>query len=567
MHSELMTNASNLGYNILEGSAPVLGIRGLYSVFKKTAVFVLYMFVCVCSYACARVEPELNKLTLQINAMEGTLDPAGGAAGTFANFAPLCVDPLISFNDKGEIVYEAAESYDVNDEQTVWTFYLRENGMWSDGSPVLAEDFINTIHRALLPGSSSYYTSELYVLEGAKEARDNDASAAALAAVGAKALDSRTLQFTMPSPCPYFLKLLSLPVYSPSKAGAATAENPNWYMEPETHPGNGAFHMTRYVQDEIIVMDKNPYYHQADKVELETIELLVISDDMAAVAAYETGEVDTASGLLDTVITQYEGKPDLYYWNMQSSMFMQISLNNAPVMRDPRVRRAFALGIQREDLCTVVGRDIQPSYSYVAKAMLSNSSNQKFSEERPQLFTEDIELARALLAEAGYPGGAGFPELSYKYPNSGNNSDVAIALQAQLKDNLGISIKLEGMEMGVYFAARRSGDYELIRNSWTADYSDPVNYLAQFVSDGGFASAAGISNSLYDELVERSNTETDPHKRNELLHEAEYELIADQFYLIPLYAQVYVGLRNPNISGIEKNDRDESLFRFANIEK
>lgn len=534
---------------------------------KKALVLILCLLMLAGTAACGSRKTDGKTIAFQISAMEGTLDPAGGAAGTYSNYAPLCIDPLVSFDHKGRLIYEAAHAYEVNEEQTVWVFHLRENGRWSDGSPVLAADFINTIHRALQPGSGTRYASELFVLEGAEHARAQGADAEALSAVGARAVDDFTLEFTLHSPCPYFLKLLALPVYAPSKAGLATVENSNWFMNPETHLGNGAFYMTRYKQDEEITLKKNPYYHQAERVQLDAIMLRVIPDSMAAVAAYHTGEADVASGLLDAVIAQFEGKPDLYWWNMQSSMFMQISLKNVPVMRDVRVRQAFAIGIQRAQLCAVVGSDIFPSYSFVAKEMISNCSDKKFSEERPQLFEEDIVLAQRLLAEAGYPGGANFPVLTYRYPNNNNNADVAVALQAQLKDNLGITIKLEGMETGVFYAMLRKGDYELVRNSWTADYTDPINYLSQFKSSGGFAKSAGISDSRYDELVNRSNTETDPFARNALLHEAEHELVAKQFYLVPLYAQIYVGLRNPQITGVEKNDRDESLYRFADLVK
>lgn len=532
---------------------------------KRAASILLCLLIACGVSGCTGVETEQNAITIQISAMEGTLDPAGGAAGTFNNYAPLCIDPLVSFDEKGNLIYEAAEAMEVNECQTVWVFHLRENGRWSDGSPVTAEDFVNTIHRALQPDSGSHFVSELSVLEGAEKARAEGADAAALSAVGVEAVDDFTLKFTLGSPCPYFLKLLVLPVYAPSKAGVAAADHPNWYTQPETHLGNGAFYMTEYKQDEAIVLHKNPYYHQAERVKLNQITLLVIPDNMAAVAAYYTGEADVASGLLDAVLAKYEGKPDLYSWDMQSSMFMQFSLKNVPELRDVRVRRAFALGISRENLCAVVGSDIFPSYSYVAQEMISNCSDRKFSEERPRLFEENLETARQLLAEAGYPGGRGFPVLTYRYPNNGNNGDIAVALQAQLKKNLGLEIKLEGMETGVYYAMLRKGDYELIRNSWTADYTDPINYLSQFRSGSSFAGSAGIADSRYDELIGQSNAETDPVLRNALLHEAEYELVAERCYVVPLYSQIYVGLRNPEITGIERNDRGESLYRFSDI--
>jgi oligopeptide transport system substrate-binding protein len=505
-------------------------------------------------------------LTMSSGGLEGSYDPAGEAAGSFVEFAKLCLDPLVSFDDKGTLILEAAESYETNDNQTVWTFHLRENGKWSDGSAVIADDFINTIHRALYPDSGSMYSSELYILTGAAESQPKEGETfdpAKLDAVGAKAIDDSTLEFTLTKPCVYFLKLLTLPVFEPSKAGVATRENATWYNDPKTHLTNGPFYLSEFKPEQQIVLKKNTYYHQADKVNFDTVVLKTITDVMASAAAYATGEVDVASGLLDTVINEYEGKPDLTYWNMQTTVFMQFNLQKAPVMQDVRVREAIALALNRQNICTVVGSNLKPSFNYVAKEMVSNSSDKKFSEEVPQLFNEDADRAKQLLADAGYPGGVGFPELTYTYASSTTGSDVAVAIQAQLKDTLGINMKLQSVETGVYYPMRRSGDFEILRNSWTADYTDPINYLAQFVTGAGFASSTTISDADYDRLVEQSNIETDPVKRNQLLHDAERLLVSEKFYIIPVYTSVYVGLRNPKISGVTKNDRDEAMYRFA----
>lgn len=549
---------------------------------KAAAVFVCIIMMlplasCGSAGSAESKKNSVKSITLASGAMEGTLDPAGDASSTFVEYAKLALDPLISFNDQGTLLYETAESYTTNSDDTVWTFKLRQNGKWSDGSAVTADDYINTIKRALAPDSNSMYASELYILQGATDAielseKKDDAGNITQAArafdiskfTGAKAIDAYTLEFTLSYPTPYFLKLLALPVFQPSKTGK-TESSKTWYQEPGNSLANGAFYLTEFKLDDKIVLKKNPNYWQADKVKLDEIVLKIITDKTAAESAYKTGEVDVASGLQDTVMETWAGKPDLYFWNMQTTVFLQFSMNNAPVFQDPKVRQAFALGINRQELCTAVGADLSPSFNFVANAMVSNASNQLFSKEVGQLFTEDLDKAKQLLSEAGYPNGTGFPKLKYLYGGTGKNPQVAEALQAQLKANLGVEIELQAVEMGVYMPARRSGDYELLRNSWTADYADPINYLALFAEGGGFARSAGISDPVYNEIVAASNKETDKTARNKLLHQAEQRLVAENFYVCPLYTQRYVGLRNPRITGLEKNDRDESMYRFVDI--
>ncbi|MDR0839735.1 MAG: peptide ABC transporter substrate-binding protein, partial [Oscillospiraceae bacterium] len=363
-------------------------------------------------------------LRVHTDMMQGTLDPAGNASITFVGYAPYALDKLVAFDDKGAVIYRAAESYETNADQTVWTFHLRENAKWSDGSPVKAEDFVNTVRNSLAPSAGSMYSGELYVLKGAEEAAEDYSL---VEQVGAIAVDDFTLEFDLKYPCAYFLKLVTLPVFAPSKAEYAKLENTNWYDNPATSLGNGPFYMSEFVQDQKIVLKKNPYFYDAANVKLDGVVMTVIPDIMAAAAAYETGEVDIASGLLDTVMTQYEGKPDLNTWAMQTTVFVLANLDKAPVMQDVRVREAFAIGLKRADLCAAIGTDLSPSFSFVANQMVSNATDKKFSEERPQLFEEDIARAKQLLADAGYPDGAGFPELTYTYPSGGKNGDVAVA--------------------------------------------------------------------------------------------------------------------------------------------
>ena len=504
---------------------------------------------------------EGKSITIATVSSAGDLDPAGIAIDMWTEYCKMCVDPLIRFDANNEIIYEAAESYEVSDDELVWTFHLRENGKWSDGSAVTAADFINTIHRALDPSNGmSIYASILYPIVGAKEAHEEGAS---LDDVMAVAVDDYTLQFTLTAPCTYFTALLTVGPFYPSKVGLATLENSSWWKNPETSLGNGAFYMTEYVEGEYYTCKKNPYYWNADAVNLDEFTVRFLYDSTALVAAYKTGEVDQASGLPDYIAEEYEGTDDLYYWTMLTSKFILPNLNVEP-LNDVRVREAIALALNRTEICEVVGADYMPSTSYVAEYMVSNCSSEYFSKETDPLFEEDIAKAQALLAEAGYPNGEGFPVLTYTYPTAGKDPALAEAIQACLQQNLGITIELNGVEDGVYSQIRSEGSYELIRHSWTADFTDPINYLDLYTSysQGNYN---GFANAEYDALIEASNATSDQTERNQLLHAAEKILVGEEFAVIPVCTQKYINLRSPKIINVTTNEKDEAMYRYADI--
>ncbi len=502
-----------------------------------------------------------KNITIAISAPSGGLDPAGVALDFWVSYSQLCISPLISFDENGEVVYEAAESYEQSEDGLIWTFHLRQDGKWSDGSPVTAADFVNTIHRSLDPETStSIYAENLYVLEGAEEAHRGEGS---LDDVKAVALDDYTLELTLKEECPYFEKLLSLPVFAPSNATVAVAGDEEWWKTPGTSLGNGAFYLTEYVQDQYYVVSKNPEFWNADEVKLDQITVKIIDDTQALIAAYKTGEVDVASGLPDYILEQYEGQEDLFTWNMLTTKFILPNLSVEP-LDDVRVRKAIAMALNREEICTAIGSDYTPTTSFVAANMLSNAGSEKFSEEADPVITEDIAQAQELLAEAGYPNGEGFPVLTYNYPSSEKDSLLAQAIQAQLKQNLGIDIELNAMESQVCVSERQAGNFELTRHSWTADFNDPINYLSLWVSDSSM-NDSGINDADYDAAVEASNTAMDPEERNQYLHEAE-EILLENAYVIPVSTQIYIGLRNPAITGVTMNDKGEYLYRYADLQ-
>ena len=197
--------------------------------------------------------------------------------------------------------------------------------------------------------------------------------------------------------------------------------------------------------------------------------------------------------------------------------------------------------------------------------MKDKETGEYFVDEAEQPFEENVERARELLAEAGYPDGEGFTTLTYSYPTLEMDSDTAQVLQSQLKENLNINIELNAQELQSNYSSRYAGDFELIRMNWTADFADPYTYLSMLLSNSTY-NCSGINDPEYDALVEQSNSEADPGKRAELMHQAEKLAVGEQFYIIPLYAMKSVNLVNPEITGILQIPASGALeYRYADI--
>lgn len=487
-----------------------------------------------------------QEIVVGTNSESGGLDPAGMIADTYLAYSVSALDELLTYDENGEIEYRAAESYEVNDDKTEWIFHLREDAKWSDGTPVTSADFRNTIERSLDPASGNGYSNYLFPIENAEAIYNREAD---MSTLGVETPDDTTLIFHLSTPCVYFLDLLRLPVYTPSCVVYADAVGSGWDTDPATSVSNGPFYLTEYVPQQYFVLEKNPYYWDADNIALDKITYKFFDNKQSMAAAYATGEVDVALSLLGTVMDEYEGQDDLVVTDAIATRYIYMNIEKVEVLQDVRVRGALNLGIDRQELCQAVGKDTEPTVNFVAKYMVDKSTGEYFVDGAQAPFEENLKRAKELLAEAGYPNGEGFPVLTYNYPTLEMDMDTAQVLQQQLKENLGITIELNGQELQVNYSERRAGNFELCRMNWTADFADPNTYLSMLLSNSTY-NCSGIRDEVYDALVEASDTETDPAKRSELMHEAEQYAIGEQFYIIPLYSMHHVNLIRPNITGI-----------------
>ncbi|MDR2514590.1 MAG: peptide ABC transporter substrate-binding protein [Christensenellaceae bacterium] len=505
-----------------------------------------------------------REITIRMEPETGTLDPAGNSSITYWGYAAYALAPLVELAPDGSYDYIIAESCDINEDNTVFTFHFREGAAWSDGSPCTPADYINTMKRALDPACGSGYSDFLFKVKNGKAIYEGSADPDTL---GVSAPDDKTLVITLEEPCQYFLDLLFLPVFYPSHAEKATETNGDWCFDPARSLANGPFYLAEYVPEQYILLKKNPYYVQKERISLDSIKLLAIADTQSAISAYKTGEVDVTSADY-TVLAEYEGEDDLVILPSMTSYYTLLNWDREP-LSNPLVREALSISIDRDAIAASAGKgSYEPTSFFVARYMtskLGGGEGKKWGEEVDPLLALNIERAQQLLAEAGYPGGEGFPELSFKYPAMEVEAAIAQSMQAQWKQNLGITVNLEAQEYQVNISDRRAGDFDICRMRWTADYADPTTFLSMYTASASY-NDSGVASAKYEELLALSEREGEPSKRFQLLHDTEKVLVAEEFAFIPTLAGIGVTLRSPKLGNIVINpSRNTPFYKYATL--
>lgn len=472
---------------------------------------------------------EILEISTQNQSETGEYDPAGAAAYVYFSHQTYALDPLVTYTKEGQFTAATAEKWEVSKDLLTYTFYIRKDAKWSDGSDVTSADYKNTMIRALEPTNGAWYVDFLFPIKGTRAAFDGKAS---LSEVAIDASEPKILKITLEKPCAYFLDMFAnVPTFMPSNTKYAKDSDKAWDMDPAKNLSNGPWYMAERRAGEYILYKKNPYYYDAANVNLLSIKMRFMDDDQAQAAAYQTGELTLLSAP-SSLAERYQGKPDLHFVENPQTNYIMMNPNIAP-FDNPKVRKAFALAVKRADIATVVGISASPSTTLVGKFYKSKVDGTPWGELQGSLLDENLEEAKKLLAEAGYPNGEGLPEITYTYPSMSYEGDVAQVLQQQWKE-LGVTVNLQALENEVYVAQRREKKDQLIRMQWYADYNDPTSWLMMYTS-GNSINDIGYSNKEYDKLIFESDLETDPAKRQAELLKAEKIAVSDETVICPLF--------------------------------
>lgn len=519
------------------------------------------------------------------------LDPQKMSWSHDIRLADCLYEPLVYFNFA---TYEpepaTAESWELSDDGLVYTFHLRPDAKWSNGDPVTADDFVFAWRRVMLPDLAADYTQLTFVIDGAEAffnwraeqleqyakiratASSSNPQAGADAAnavwklteqkfdemVGVRAVADHTLEVRVHQPVPYMLSMLAFTTFAPvHKASVEQGQHldpgtgmirmdASYWSDPSRLVTNGPYRMEQRRFKRFVHLVANEHYWNRSAMRNDSILERIVVDPAAAVAMYEAGQVDwmpnvpTADPIAYSLIAQ--NRSDVHLQPMAGTYFYnfnclpKLSDGSDNPLADVRVRRALSMAIDRTELVERVTRLNQP----IAKTYIPPGAVGGYEPPADQGVTFDPQAAQALLAEAGYGDGHGLTGLSILYNTGAGHEVVAQAIAAMWQEHLGISVRLEGVEVNSFKDRLKNQEYTIARASWFGDYPDPTTWLGKMHSTD-LNNDCRWSNSEFDALLAKAASERDPEKRMTMLEEAEAALLRDQpMALIYQYINLYL---------------------------
>lgn len=517
------------------------------------------------SPAPAPAEPAVEKvLRIGIPGDDGSLDPATGTTAAPQYPIKSVYRGLFSFAADGSLKNEVAEDYEFSEDGLVYTFHLRKDAKWSDGVPVTAKDFVYGFQRNLYPELKAAYAD---LLSAIVNFDDCMAGNLPMEEFGVEAVDDYTLVVTLSRTQPYFPLMTTFSPFFPVREDKVPKDVSTWSVENVKEVvTNGPFMFEEYVPNEKVVLVPNPESYEAANVKLSRLEFYFIPDQQAQVAAFQTGEIDMALNIPMTISSTYPNPEEIKEVPYLVNNIYLFSARQ-PVFEDIRVREAFNLAINREQIAAIQGGLNTPLYALVPPGVTNPATGQDFRAEGGDLIKEDVARAKELLAEAGYPNGEGFPEMRWVFNNLQSHTDVAQAVAGQLKENLGITLALTSMDNAAFSAERRAGNFDIVRLGTSADYVDPTTWLNLYISNTAYIQrVAAYSTPEYDALMLETDSILDPAERFEKLHEAE-KMMVESYWWIPISTRNAQMLVKDYVEGVFTSTAGDVFAMFADIVK
>lgn len=509
----------------------------------------------------------------------GCSDSGGKADLTIVNGTePESLDPaIITGQADGRVVqtiFEGLTRYDeetaqpipglsdrwtISPDGTIYTFNIRSNAAWSTGEPITAHDFVYSWFRVIEPATAADYAGNLYYIKNAE--RYNLGQLTNRSEVGIRALDDHTFQAELENPTPFFLDLCAFQTQAAVPRWVIEKHGDDW-LKQRPLPSSGAFELVSWKLNDRIRVRKNPKYWDAANTGCEVVDFLAVPVAITSLNLYLTGQADVIwdrVSIPEDLIPELRKRPDFHSFKYLGSAFTRFNATRKP-FDDPRVRKAFSMVVKRERITEkILQAGELPSSNLVPPGIPGYTS--------PEGLPHDPELARKLLAEAGYPGGVGFPRVDYLFNSNRGNEKIAVELQEMWKQELGVTVELRAVEWKVYLQAQSKLDYDISRSAWIGDYLDPNTFLDMFMSENP-NNRTGWKSPRYDQLIREANATADRSARAAILAEAERLLIRDDAVISPIYIYVGMNLWDPKrIQGIfnERNLRDEHPTRAIRV--
>ncbi|MEO3738755.1 oligopeptide transport system substrate-binding protein [Kosakonia oryzendophytica] len=494
-----------------------------------------------------------QELVRHIKDEPATLDPAKAVGLPEIQVIRDLYEGLVNQNEKGEIVAGVASKWQSSDNR-IWTFTLRDNAKWSDGTPVTAQDFVYSWQRLVDPKTTSPFAgfAALAGIANAKNVTDGKMTPDQL---GVSAVDAHTLRVQLDKPLPWFPSLAASFAFYPVQK--ANVESGAEWTRPGNLVGNGAYVLADRVVNEKLVLQPNKQYWDNGKTVIQKVTFVPINQESAATKRYLANDIDITESfpknLYQKLLKDIPGQ--VYTPPQLGTYYYAFNTQKGPTA-DARVRLALSMTIDRRIMAEkVLGTGEKPAWRFTPDVTAGFEPQPSQIEHMSQ--AELNAQAKTLLQAAGY--GPQRPlKLTLLYNTSENHQKIAIAVASMWKKNLGAEVTLQNQEWKTYIDSRNSGNFDVIRASWVGDYNEPSTFLSVLTSTSS-SNIARFNDAGYDKVLNQASQETNATARNADYNEAEH-IIAEKAPIAPIYQYSNGRLIKPWLKGYPINNPEDVAY-------
>lgn len=505
----------------------------------------------------------MKELNVSITSDPPAFHPALATDTTSGAILASAFEGLTRLDAKGEPTEGMAEKVEVSEDGKTYTYTLRD-AKWSNGDPVIAQDFEFAWKWALDPENAADYAYQLYYIVGAEEYNNGEGSADD---VGVKAIDEKTLEVTLVNPTPFFDELTAFYTYFPVNSKLAE-ENPDWYKDPggEDFVGNGPFNLDEFASADHITLSKNDNYWDKDNVALDKVNISMIESEATALKEYQAGNLDYLGAPFNSIdLNALDGfkKEGTLNVSDQAGTYMIVFNTKDEILGNKNIREALTIAIDRQGLIDNVTKGEQKPGSGLVPLTMTG-----FEEPADYFKSNDIEAAKAALEKGLTELGLDSPadlKIKLSYNTSEAHAAIMQFVQQGWSKNLGIDVSLDNSEWQVYLEQLDAGEYQAGRYGWVGDFNDPINFLEIYKRDGG-NNQTGWTNEEYTNLLNQVATETDEAARTQYMKDAE-EILMSEFPISPIYFYTNLSVKQDSVKNMEADPMGNVQLKYVDVEE
>jgi ABC-type oligopeptide transport system, periplasmic component len=447
---------------------------------------------------------------------------------------------LVSTDEKGKINPGLAESWSLSKDETCYTFKIRENAKWSDGSDITAEDFATFFSEILSKDIDNRYAEQLDYIFGAEDYRKGKCE---FNNVAIRAIDKKNLEIRLNYPCNYFLNILSQPIYSLRKVND---DLKGWKKNYKDIVYSGSFVIDNFSDNDDITLKKNNEYWNKDSTKSDEILVTCIDGSEAALAAFENNKIDLFT---NPPISEFKGLVNsgkAQTVSSSDSSLLVFNLKKEGIVKDINFRNAISIGIDRSNIASGILNDtVKIALSYIP-SNVSDGMNGKFINKVFFQKNSEKENSQNLIKKSEYEQNK--ETLRLIYLDTVENKKICESIAKNLNENLKVKIECQGYEIEQFTQEIKKNDYDIAKIDYEGNYDYPLSFLEGWMSSSD-TNFSGYKNIQFDEKVVKAKMENDKTKKIELLKEAENILIGDA-PMVPLYFNNNIICKKSNIEGI-----------------